>query len=165
MLPDHETEITNDAPNVTVTKTEKKEYVPPMSSNYQNSMNMSSLDNLLEAERQSYKNEPWNKLAKTQKTQLLHSFAETYGREKGIPMKEVKQLKLYFNECLDKGKLSKTKDVVYNRESRALESIPALYFNSEKRQFSLRNLDGKRVSTLKSLTPKRNTSLEQKKET
>lgn len=135
----------------------KNEYIPMTfeETQIQNSMKMSSLDNLLELEKQQNKREHWNKLDKTQKTQILHAFAENYGRENALPMKEVKTLKLFFNECLEKGKLNKTKDVVYNRETRSLESIPSLFYNTEKKHFILKNVEGKRVSTLKSLTPKR----------
>ena len=121
-------------------------------------MKMSSLDNLLELEKQHNKREHWNKLDKTQKTQILHAFSENYGRENTLPMKEVKTLKIFFNECLEKGKLNKTKDVVYNRETCSLESIPSLFYNIEKKHFILKNVEGKRVSTLKSLTPKRTLS-------
>lgn len=121
-------------------------------------MNLSSLDTLLEKEKQHNKTETWNKLNKTVKIQKLHGFAEKYGREQGLPMKEVKNLKAFFVECLDKSKLQKTKDVAYDKETHEISSIPALFFNMEKRQFTLRIVDTKRVSTLKSLTPKRMTT-------
>lgn len=138
----------------------KNEYIPMTfeETQIQNSMKMSSLDNLLELEKQHNKREHWNKLDKTQKTQILHAFSENYGRENTLPMKEVKTLKIFFNECLEKGKLNKTKDVVYNRETCSLESIPSLFYNIEKKHFILKNVEGKRVSTLKSLTPKRTLS-------
>jgi hypothetical protein len=56
---------------------------------------------------------------------------------------------------LNKNKLQKTKDVVYDKEKGVIQSIPALFFNVGNRAFTLKNLDVKRVSTLKSLTPKR----------
>jgi hypothetical protein len=135
----------------------KKEYIPMTfeQNQIQNSMKMSSLDNLLELEKQQNKSDHWNKLDKTRRIQLLHAFAETYCREKELAMRDMKTLKLYFNDCLDKGKLVKTKDVIYNREKGIIESIPGLFFNPDKRQFVVRSTDGKRVSTLKSLTPKR----------
>ena len=120
-----------------------------------NTMTISSLDNLLEKEKQHNKTEPWNKLDKTVKRQKLHEFAETYGKDNSLPMKEVKCLKQLFSDCLTKGKLQKTKDVSYDRETRLLTAIPALHFNTEKRHFTLRITDVKRVSTFKSLTPKR----------
>jgi len=118
-------------------------------------MNMDDLDTLLETEKQFNKTEPWNKLDKTVKLQKLHCYAEKYGKDKGLPVKEVKNLKHFFVNCLEKGKLLKTKDVTYNKEERELIAIPALYFNADKHNFTLRILDTKRVSTLKSLTPKR----------
>jgi len=118
-------------------------------------MNLSTLDILLEKEKQHNKTEPWNKLDKTVKIQKLHGFAERYGREQGLPVKEIKGLKTFFVECLDKAKLQKTKDVIYDKDSREITSIPALHFNVEKHHFTLRIMDSKRVSTLKSLTPKR----------
>jgi len=114
-----------------------------------------SVDSILEREKQHNKTESWNKLDKTAKIQKLHGFAEKYGRENALPAKEIKHLKSFFVECLDKSKLQKTKDVVYDKETREIDSIPALHFNTEKHNFTLRILDTKRVSTLKSLTPKR----------
>jgi hypothetical protein len=129
-----------------------------------NTMNYSSVERLLEKEKMFNKTEPWNKLDKTVKIQKLHAFSEKYGREQGLPAKEIKTLKLFFVECLDKGKLQKTKDVVYNKDDREITSIPALFFNTEKKHFTLRILDAKRVSTLKSLTPKRVTERNKEEE-
>jgi len=135
-------------------------YIPGLSAYNQppstkETVNLTTLDTLLEKEKQHNKTEPWNKLDKTAKIQKLHSFAEKYGRDQGLPMKEIKHLKMFFVECLDKSKLQKTKDVVYDKETREVTAIPSLHYNMDKRHFTLRILDTKRVSTLKSLTPKR----------
>jgi hypothetical protein len=114
-----------------------------------------NIDALLENEKQKNKNDSWNKLDKTLKTQKLHAFAEKYGKDNGYPVKEVKNLKMFFVDCLNKSKLQKTKDVVYDKDTGEITSIPALYFNSIAHNFSLKINDAKRVSTLKSLTPKR----------
>jgi hypothetical protein len=58
-------------------------------------------------------------------------------------------------DCLEKNKLNKTKDVLYDKEKNDIVSIPALHFNVISRSFTLKITDTKRVSTLKSLTPKR----------
>jgi len=124
-----------------------------------NSVNFNTLDTLLEKEKQQNKTEQWNKIDKTVKTQLLHSFAEKYGHDNKLPIKEIKNLKLFFSDSLNRGKLQKNKDVNYDKENQLIMSIPALYFNSDKKHFTLRIVDNKRVSTLKSLTPKKNTSV------
>jgi hypothetical protein len=72
-------------------------------------------------------------------------------------MKEIKTLKSFFVEALEKGKLQKTKDLHYDKEKREIVSIPALFFDNNNRNFTLKIIDAKRVSTLKSLTPKRAT--------
>ena len=120
-----------------------------------NSVSINKLDVLLEKEKLTNKAEQWNKIDKTVKTQLLHCYAEKYGSDNKLPAKEIKHLKQFFSDCLNRGKLQKNKDVNYSRENQQILSVPSLFFNNEKKNFTLRILDTKRVSTLKSLTPKR----------
>jgi len=117
--------------------------------------NYNTLDALLEKEKLQNKSDAWNKLNKTVKIQKLHQFAETYGQAHQLPTKDVKALKLFFNESLDKNKLQKTKDIVYDKEKGTITSIPGLFFNSTNRAFTLKSMDVKRVSTIKSLTPRK----------
>ena len=119
------------------------------------SENIDTLDSLLEKEKQTLKSEQWNKIGKTTKIQLLHSYAERYGTENKLPMKEIRNLKIFFTESLNNGKLSKNKDINYIKETQHITSIPSLHFNTDKKSFTLRITDNKRVSTLKSLTPKK----------
>jgi hypothetical protein len=114
-----------------------------------------SIDDLLEKEKQHNKTEIWIKLDKTIKIQKLHQYAEKYGKDNSLPVKDVKTLKIFFVSCLEKNKLNKTKDVTYNKENGEISAIPSLHFNQTNRNFTLKITDVKRVSTLKSLTPKR----------
>jgi len=118
-------------------------------------IDVSELDALLEKEKIRNKGEVWLKLDKTIRKQKLEEYAEKYGKEHAMSSKDLKLLKTFFNNCLEKNKLNKSKDVVYNKEERVILSIPALHFNQITKNFTLRILDTKRVSTLKSLTPKR----------
>lgn len=121
-----------------------------------NAVNMSSIEELLENEKHKNKSDSWNKLDKTVKTQKLHAFAEKYGKEHSYSAKDVKNLKTFFSSALEKGKLQKTKEVIYEKENGEITSIPALFFNTTSKSFTLKIMDSKRVSTLKSLTPKKN---------
>jgi hypothetical protein len=125
------------------------------SENNANVDNYHVIDQLLENEKQHNKTETWTKLDKTLKIQKLHQFAEKYGRENALPVKDIKSLKLFFVQCIEKNKLQKTKDIIYNKDTREITSVPPLYFNTQNHNFSLKIMDSKRVSTLKSLTPKR----------
>jgi hypothetical protein len=123
-----------------------------------NELNYNTVDLILEKEKQHNKNDTWNKLDKTGKIQKLHAFAEKYGKTNNLPVKDIKSLKMFFIDCLEKLKLQKAKDVVYDKETREIISIPSLFFNVVSKSFTLKIMDAKRVSTLKSLTPKRSVS-------
>ena len=77
-----------------------------------------------------------------------------------MPVKEIKVLKSFFNTCLEKNKLNRTKDVVYNKDTQIISSIPGLFFNKNSKNYTIRANDSKRVSTLKSLAPKKKTNEE-----
>ena len=132
----------------------KYKSIIPQTSSF-NDLTYNAIDEILENEKQKNKSDPWNKLDKTVKIQKLHAFAEKYGKDNGLPVKEIKSLKQFFIGCLEKQKLQKTKDVVYDKDKKELISIPALHFNADTHNFTLKNMDAKRVSTIKSLTPKR----------
>jgi hypothetical protein len=153
---------------VQVTEPTSTTVAPPTNNKYKNILqnsvgvplaenNYQAIDQLLEREKLHNKSETWNKLDKTVKIQKLHQYAEKYGREHALPVKEIKALKAFFVACMDKSKLQKTKEVIYDKENREIMSIPALFFNSSSHSFTLKNMDAKRVSTIKSLTPKRAT--------
>lgn len=154
-------ETKNDAINTQKEKTSKNKTPPNIYSQKTfctfnaNEVNLQTINNMLEKEKQHNKTETWNKLNKTSKIQKLHMFAEKYGKENNLPIKDVKNLKMFFIDCLEKKKLQKTKDVNYNKETKEVSSIPALFFNISNHNFTLKNMDVKHVSTLKSLTPKR----------
>ena len=120
-----------------------------------NEIHSSNIDSILEKEKQNNKLETWTKLDKTVKLQKLHAFAEKYGKEHHFPLKEVKALKQFFIDCLDKNKLKTTKDILYDKETSTILQVPALTLNPSTKAFTLKNIDAKRVSTIKSLTPHR----------
>ena len=116
-----------------------------------NNTTSSNVDILLEREKQHNKTLTWNKLDLTVKMQKLSIFAEKYSLENNT---KVETLLFFFNDCLEKKRLQKKKDVNYDEITREIISIPSL-LQKDKENFYLKNLDTKRVSTLKSLTPKR----------
>lgn len=114
-------------------------------------MDMEDLEKILENEKINNKSENWNKLDKTQKIQKLHQYAETYGKEKELPVNDVKSLKLFFKDSLNKNKLQKSKDIQYDKDKGLVLNVPSLFFNSTNRSYTLKNMDPKRVSTVKCL--------------
>lgn len=149
---------TTDESNINKYKNILNPYQP--STIQQNEINYNAIDQLLEKEKQHNKTETWNKLDKMIKIQKLHQYAEKYGKDHNLPIKEIKSLKMFFNDCLEKNKLQKTKEINYDKDLLIITSIPSLSFNTASHNFTLRITDTKRVSTLKSLTPKRSKDIE-----
>lgn len=115
------------------------------------STNLADLDKFLENEKITNSGEPWSKLDKTAKIRKLTTFADKYREENELQEDEYKLMIAFFKDCLDKKKLYRVKDVVYDKEIGEIVEIPALFFNKPANHFTLKNID-KRVSTAKGLT-------------
>jgi hypothetical protein len=118
------------------------------------SNNLSNLEKFLENENNDSVNEPWCKLNKTVKTKKLFMFVEFYKIQHHLTTDESDQLITFLRECIDRKRLHRVKDVIYDREKGVITDIPALCFSKSMNHFTLKNID-KRVSTLKSLAPKK----------
>ena len=116
---------------------------------------LSNLEKFLETEKINNSNEPWCKLNKTIKYKKLIEFIEVYKNDKKMNEEECKLLASFLKDSLDKKKLSRVKDVIYDKEAGIIKEIPALIYTKSNKHFTLKNID-KRVSTLKSLAPKKN---------
>lgn len=128
-------------------KTEKKETQP----------NILNIENFLEKEQKNNIMKPWNKLGKGTKLKKVYEYVDNYLKD--IPEKKGYEiaLKTYLLDCLDRKKLQKKKDVIYDMEKNKIKDIPNLYFNEKKKKYSLKRSD-KKCSTLKSLPTRKNKS-------
>jgi hypothetical protein len=115
---------------------------------------ISNLDKFLENEKNTNSNEPWCKLNKTIKTKKLIEYVEIYKVEKKLSIEECNNLVAFLRECLDRKKLLRVKDVIYDKITGIVKEIPALSYNKSNKHFTLKHMD-KRISTLKSLAPKK----------
>lgn len=127
----------------------------PFKESISQSSDMTNLDAFLENEKNNNKNEPWCKLDKTIKTQKLMEFVDAYKNEKKLDVEEEKLLIHFLKDCLDRKKLQRVKDVNYDKATGMIKDIPALTYVKTNKHFTLRNVD-KRISTTKSLGPKKN---------
>jgi len=118
------------------------------------SNNLSNLDKFLEDEKTINENEPWSKLNKTIKTKKLIDYAEVYKKQNNLNEEESNLMIKFLRDCLDRKKLIRVKDVIYDKENGNVKDIPALCYIKTNKHFTLKNID-KRISTLKSLAPKK----------
>ena len=115
---------------------------------------LSNLEKFLEEEQLYNSNEPWCKLNKTIKSKKLFEFVDYYSKENNLKEEEIKIMITFLKDSLDKKKLSRVKDVIYDKINGTIKEIPALIYTKSTKHFTLKNID-KRISTLKSLTPKK----------
>ena len=125
------------------------------------SNDMSNLDKFLENEKNNNVNEPWCKLNKTIKTKKFQEFVEIYKETNNFNEEEANLLITFLRDCLDRKKLQRVKDVIYDKENGKIKEIPSLHYVKYNKHFTLKNMD-KRVSTLKSLAPKKGGTIRKK---
>ena len=117
-------------------------------------LDLQNLDIFLENEKNNNINEPWSKLDKTVKTKKMLQYAEIYKNEQKLNDEDYVNLILFFKDCLDKKRLQRVKDVIYDKTTGQIKEIPGLFHNKIKNHFTIKNID-KKVSTIKSLAPKK----------
>ena len=112
------------------------------------------IDSFLEKERTQYKEDQWTKLDKSMKNSKIVAFVDNYAIENNLNDKDKSFLQDFLFCCLEQKKLIKTKDVVYDKVTRTITSIPCLlYTPTLTKKFTLKRCE-KRPSTLSSLAPK-----------
>ena len=79
------------------------------------STDLANLDKFLETEKLNNSNEPWSKLDKTAKIKKLVAFADMYKIANELTECQYQDLILFFRDCLDKKKLQRVKDIIYNK--------------------------------------------------
>lgn len=121
-----------------------------MSDNNKTEINITSIDDLISNQQRQNDNEQWNKIERSTKLKKLYYYAETYGLKQSMDPKDIKALKMFFTSSLNKGRLLKNKDVVYNTDNCIIESIPGLQYNTKTKNFTIRNVELKHASTVKS---------------
>jgi hypothetical protein len=116
---------------------------------------MNNLDLFLENEKSINQSEPWNKLDKTTKYRKLQEFAEHYASEKILNEEEKEELVIFLKDAVDKKKIHKVKDIIYDKTTNIIKDIPGLvYLKSDHKNFTLKNMSTK-MTTLKAIPKKK----------
>lgn len=111
-----------------------------------------NIDDILENEKNANKSDPWNKLDKSAKIGKLKEYATRHGKKENYTDDEITTLYQFLISALDQKKLMRAKDVIYDKVSGGITSIPCLIYHAGFKKFTLKRCE-KRQSTLKSLAP------------
>ena len=115
-----------------------------------------------EQEGKGNRQKPWNKLEKSTKLIKIYDYIKDFSNKFNLSEIENIELKKYMRLCLERKKLQRKKDVIYESVLGIIKDIPGLSFNIKKRVFQLRKID-KKVSTLKKIANKNSRTKRKKK--
>ena len=118
--------------------------------------NIDNIEAFLEKEKEANKKKPWSKLSKASKLKKISEYVIQYTDENKLNEEQSVELKKYLSQCLNRKKLQRQKDVVYDITTNKIKSINGLIYNKVKNKFTLKVKD-KKTNTLKSLAPKNKT--------
>ena len=127
-----------------------------LSANNESCNNTTIIDDFLKKECNENNKQPWSKLSKLIKNKKIDDYVNKYKVDNPdliLTDTELNTMKKYLKQQIENKKLSKVKDIVYNKDEGNIQNIPNLDFNKQTRKFTLKQ--EKKVSTLKSLAPKR----------
>lgn len=113
------------------------------------------LDQFLEQESELSKKEHWLKLDKPDKLLKLKNYGITLIKKYNLDENEIKNMYIFFNNCIDLKKITKIKDIDYDKKKGIITNIPIILFNENNRNFYVKKCE-KHISTLKSIPPKKN---------
>lgn len=116
---------------------------------------VTNIESFLEKEKTMNKKQHWSKLSKLTKKNKILDYCIEYSKKHNLNEKEITELKTFLLKSLDRKKLQRVKDVIYDVENQVIINIPTLTINKQTNRYTLKNLD-KKVSTLKSLAPRKN---------
>lgn len=124
------------------------------SSVFSSKLTTKNIANFLEEEKKINSKKPWNKLEKSTKLKKLIDFVTIYSKDNDLSIVKSSELKDYLFVSLERKKLQRTKDIVYDIITGKIKSIPGLDYNKNSNKFTLKRVDRK-TNTLKNLQPKR----------
>lgn len=96
------------------------------------------LDDFLVKEQTANKKQSWSKLSKTERLKKIDVFIKSHLiKNHSLTEEEVSNLNSYVTNLLERKKLLKSNEILYNEDKGFIEEIPALLFNNKIRKFTL----------------------------
>ena len=118
--------------------------------------NIPSSDNIsqfLEKEKKINSKKPWTRLQKSVKLDKLQIFANDYSKQTELTKTQSKLLIDFLISSLEKKKLQRTKDIIYDSKTGKIKSIPGLSVNKTSNKLTLKRVDKKKETLKNSLAP------------
>ena len=100
--------------------------------------NEEKINMFLSMDMEKNKKGVWSKLSKTEKVKKIKNYIKTtLLKEHNLTETEISTATKFFSLLMDRKKLSKNNELIYNQEIGLIESIEGLTFNPETRKFTI----------------------------
>jgi hypothetical protein len=116
-----------------------------------NNNSYDKLQMFLDDEKNKNKLETWNKLNKSMKNKKIEEYINKYIIENNYEDLDKDYMCVYLQTRITQGKLSKNKEVIYDKTTGIIKDIPGFIYNKNTKHVTIKNIDPKHVSTLKNL--------------
>lgn len=117
------------------------EVAPPAKNTYAN------LQQFLEKEKNNNNKENWSKLNKSVKHKKIADFVTAYTASNELTEEEKERLLEVLKQNMLRGKLTKNKEVNYDKTKGVIKDMPCLVFNKTTRHFTIKNMDAQKHTT------------------
>ena len=123
---------------------------------YETTPNTNNIEVFLENEKASNKKKPWSKLGKAIKLKKITEYVDMYSKKENLNEEQKKQLKQYLYTCLNRKKLQRQKDVIYNLTTCKITCINGLIYNKTANRFTLKKQQKTNNIVMKNKTKTKN---------
>lgn len=89
-------------------------------------MEVGQIAEFLTASAEDWKKLSWYKISAAKKAEKLREFALNFGAEEGWSEERCQELVKFLNDAMSEGKLQKSKDILYSKETQKITNIPSL---------------------------------------
>ena len=124
--------------------------------------NISNIDSFLDNEKKTNEKKPWSKLSSALKLKKIQVFVEKYAIENEYNLLKKNNLFIYLNTQLQRKKLQRMIDVIYDPDKGIIKDIIGLTYNKTNLKFTIKNKD-KLSGSLKHLAPKTRKKIKKRK--
>jgi hypothetical protein len=95
----------------------------------------------------------WSKLSKTEKVKKIKNYIKNVlAKEHELTDAELLNANKFFSLWMDRKKLSKNNELIYNQDVGLIEGIEGLSFNTETRKFTINSIEKPKKKTVKNVT-------------
>ena len=96
------------------------------------------LDAALSQEMAAQRDLPWSRLPKLQRIQKLNTFCDKHAEQEALSPKQTSHLRTYLRQALDQRRIQRAKDVIYDKTTGEITSIPGLKYHARTSRYTIK---------------------------